>query len=105
MYITRVVCAEERYVIVTVGNMLLINVYLPCVGTVDRQFIYDAEFCNLISWIDNYPDHMLILGGDLNVDIVAKLPEPGDGMRGVRHECVTKPWRPSFDSNCHPERT
>ena len=26
-------------------------------------------FCNLLSWIDNYPDHMLILGGDLNVDI------------------------------------
>jgi len=32
----------------------------------------------------------------------AKLLEPGDGMRGVRHECVTKLWRPSFDSNCHP---
>ena len=49
--------------------MLVINVYLPCVGTVDRQFTYDAVFCNLLSWIDNYPDHMLILGGDLNVDI------------------------------------
>jgi len=42
---------------------------LPCVGTVDRQFIYDAVFCNVLSWIDNYPDHMLNLGGDLNVDI------------------------------------
>ena len=35
-------------------------------------------------------------------DSVAKLLEPGDGMRGVRHECVTKLWRSSFDSNCHP---
>ena len=25
---------------------------------------------------------------------VAKLLEPGDGMRGVCHECVTKLWRP-----------
>ena len=31
-----------------------------------------------------------------------RLLEPGDGMRGVWHECVTKLWRPSFDSNCHP---
>ena len=67
--ITRVVCAEERYVIVTVGNILLMNLYLPCAGSVNRQYIYDEVFCNLLSWIDNYPDHMLILGGDLNVDI------------------------------------
>ena len=67
--IARVVCAEERYVIVIVGDMLLINVYLPCAGTADRQFIYDEVFCNLVSWIDNYPDHTLILGGDFNVDL------------------------------------
>ena len=67
--ITRVVCAEERYVVVTVGNILLINLYLPCAGSVDRQFIYDEVFCNLLSWIEKFPDHMLNLGGDLNVDI------------------------------------
>ena len=46
--IARVVCAEERYVIVIVGDMLLINVYVPCAGTADRQFIYDEVFCNLV---------------------------------------------------------
>ena len=43
--ITRVVCAEERYVIVTVGNILLMNLYLPCAGSVDRPFTYDEVLC------------------------------------------------------------
>ena len=63
-------CAEERYVIVIVGDMLLINVYPPCAGTADRQFIYDEVFCNLVSWIDNYLIiYACFIGGDKNVDL------------------------------------
>ena len=38
---TKIVVASERYVVVCVGDMLIINVYLPCSGTDNRQFICD----------------------------------------------------------------
>ena len=30
-----VVCAADRYVVVVVGDLLIIDLYLPCDGTVD----------------------------------------------------------------------
>ncbi len=48
-----VVCALERVVIVAVGNLLVINVYLPCSGTNDRldicEDILDTIYHGLIS--------------------------------------------------------
>ena len=43
------VYCSERYVIVRVGNYLLVNVYLPCVGTANRLPICeDILFLSLI---------------------------------------------------------
>jgi len=56
---TKIVCATDRYVIVIVGNSLIINVYFPCVGTADR--------CSLGAAI--YPSHSVLIGGDFNTDL------------------------------------
>ena len=37
--LTQAIHSEERFVIVKVANFLIINVYLPCVGTGDRLLI------------------------------------------------------------------
>ena len=36
----KTVHSHDRFVIVKLANYLLINVYLPCVGTKDRLLIY-----------------------------------------------------------------
>ena len=41
---TEIVCAADRYVIIVVGNLLLVNLYLPCNGTADRIYICEDVF-------------------------------------------------------------
>jgi len=51
-------------------NMLLINVYMPC-DTMDEErdkFSLVGLLSVISSLIDNYPDAIVILGGDFNVD-------------------------------------
>jgi len=35
----KIICASDRYVIVIVGNLLKLNVYMPCSGTANRIFV------------------------------------------------------------------
>ena len=64
-----IVCSDDRYVIVTVGDLLIINVYLPCAGSVNRSLICQDILENLVLWIDKYPNMSVIFGGDLNTDL------------------------------------
>jgi len=41
---------EERFIVVKVANYLIINVYLPCVGTKDRLLLCEELFENLWYW-------------------------------------------------------
>ena len=66
---TKIVCATERYVIVTVGNILIINVYFPCVGTADRLLVCEEIIDNLTLWVQRYPRHSVLIGGDFNTDL------------------------------------
>lgn len=40
--ITTVIGCSDRYVIIKVGGYIIINVYLPCAGTTDRDKLYDS---------------------------------------------------------------
>ena len=66
---TRVVCATDRYVVVVVGMLLIINVYLPCCGTDDRVDLCEEILYNLSLLLSEYPQHQVIVGGDLNVEL------------------------------------
>ena len=67
--VTRVICATDRYVVVVVGLMLIINVYLPCSGSDDRMDLCEEIVYNLSLVLSEYPQHQVIVGGDLNVDL------------------------------------
>jgi len=69
---TKIVCWDERFVIVIVENLLIVNVYLPCAGSDNRLFIYQEVFDNIMLWIDQYPDKDVIFGGDLNVNLESR---------------------------------
>ena len=62
---TCIVSRDERYVAVIVGDLLFINVYLPCAGTVNRLLIYENVLQNIQHCIENNP----VFGGNLNVDL------------------------------------
>ena len=44
---TEIVCVSERYVIVTVGDLVIINVYFPCSGTTNRLIIFEEIIADL----------------------------------------------------------
>jgi len=67
--ITKLISLKTRYIISQIKQLLLINVYLPCVSAVGR----DNEYIECLAVITNeiselqYDD--IILGGDLNVEL------------------------------------
>jgi len=65
----KVICASDRFVIVTVGGLLIINLYMPCSGSVDRLLVFEEVLISLSSWIQAYPTFTVVLGGDINSDL------------------------------------
>jgi len=68
---SKIICASDRFVIVIVGNLLIVNVYMPCSGTVDRLNVLEEILNNVLPWIHIYPDHKVVFGGDINTDLDA----------------------------------
>jgi len=66
---TQIICSDERFVIVVVGHLLIVNVYMPCVGTENRFLIYQEIIENIEFWLDKHPDKQVIIGGDFNVNL------------------------------------
>ena len=66
---TEIVCCSDRYVAVIVGNVLIFNIYLPCVGTPDRQSIVDQLFLEIHDCMNAYRNYHIIIGGDFNTDL------------------------------------
>ena len=66
---TEVISATNRYVIVVIGDLLIINVYIPCVGTNDRLNICDEVINNLLPWLNKYSSRNIVIGGDFNTDL------------------------------------
>src|SRR5271156_5005281 len=60
-------CAD-RYNIILIGTVLLINVYLPCQSR-DSDRIISSIFADLADVVSLYPNHTVLLGGDLNTDL------------------------------------
>lgn len=63
------VLTSERFIAVKVANWLLINVYLPCVGTDHRLLIYSEIFCELQAIISTHTEYNCLVGGDFNSDL------------------------------------
>jgi len=61
--------AAERFVIVRVGNVIFVNIYLPCTGTVDRELISDEIFAEISAWKSKFNYCGCIVAGDFNSDL------------------------------------
>ena len=57
---TKILSTMERLVVIIVGHVLVINVYFPCVGTIDRLNICENLLWNISYWISKYPSCLFI---------------------------------------------
>jgi len=64
-----IIYAAERFVVVAVSMLLIINVYLPCSGTADRIIVYEHMLNSLLARIIEYPNHKIVIGGDFNTNL------------------------------------
>jgi len=64
--------ANERYNVIKLFNWLIINVYLPCSGTLDRNYLYTALLSELQIIIDENSENNVFIGGDFNTDLNAE---------------------------------
>jgi len=67
--VTQTIHSEERYTIVKLANYLLINIYLPCVGTKDRLLICEDLFENVWSYRERFVDCECLIPGDFNLEL------------------------------------
>ena len=67
--IVETIHCEDRYTAVRIGNCLIINVYLPCVGSQDRQFICEELLASISNLCERYCDYKCIIAGDFNTDL------------------------------------
>ena len=66
---TTTIYCSERFAIIKICNLIVINIYLPCVGSDNRLAICQDVFHQLWAWRDQYAEHEIIIAGDFNVDI------------------------------------
>ena len=67
--LTETIYCEERFAVVRIANYLIVNVYLPCVGSNDRNLIYEDVLYTVSSWRDRFADCEFILAGDFNINL------------------------------------
>jgi hypothetical protein len=67
--LTECIYSTERCVIVRIGDLMLINIYLPCAGTSDRVLICSDLFSEIASWVDQFTLCRCLIGGDFNIDL------------------------------------
>jgi hypothetical protein len=60
---TETISCSDRMSIIKVYSRIIINIYLPCVGAVDRILICDEIFAELSSWRQQFPMCECIIAG------------------------------------------
>ena len=69
MHVSECIHTSERFIVVKIGDLLLFNVYLPCVGTDDRSLICSNVLIEICAWWQQYPLCGCVTGGDFNTDL------------------------------------
>ena len=67
--IAELISTSKRYVILQIGQLLLINVYLPCVSSVDRVDEFIEFLASIMNDISDLQYEDVIFGGDLNIEL------------------------------------
>jgi exonuclease III len=70
--VIKCICCTERFTIITIGHLLLINLYLPsCKNATDRDVV-NSIFCSIAEYISECDYRFGIIGGDYNCNVMDK---------------------------------
>jgi exonuclease III len=67
--LSETIYCSERFAVIKVCNCIIINVYLPCVGTADRLLICEDLLTDAWAWRERFTDCECIIAGDFNTDL------------------------------------
>jgi len=63
------IMSGDRFTAVKVYDWLMLTVYMPCVGTKDRDALYSDVLLEIQSIINDYSNCNILVGGDFNTDL------------------------------------
>ena len=69
-YTATIACScSDRYTIIKVYNLIIINLYMSCIGTSDRLSISEDIIADIWSWREKFPMCECIIAGDFNTNL------------------------------------
>ena len=75
MPVFKCVAKRERFIIICVGDVLIVNVYLPCISThsnyEESLCCIMSDICNVIQGFGYSAVNNIIIGGDFNFECIA----------------------------------
>ena len=69
LYYCNTVGCDERFAIIKIGNLLLVNVYVPCCGTQNRIVLCEEMLAEVSSWCESFAMCQYIIAGDFNCNL------------------------------------
>ena len=74
-HVSSIVCitTSDRFTAIKLHNWLFITVYMPCVGTVQRDELYLNILADLQAIISDHSECHCFIGGDFNIDLNSQL--------------------------------
>ena len=66
---SNIVSCEERFCIIRFAKLLIINIYMSCHVTADRDLIINICLSDVTSCIDNFSDHKCIIASNFNCNL------------------------------------
>ena len=76
-YIVNHICSE-RFNIILIGSLALVNVYLPSIINADTCFLFNSLLDDIVTKLDSLQFTNLVFGGDLNCGPVIKFKRAWD---------------------------
>lgn len=62
--------SSERFTAVKLFNWIFVTVYLPCVGTGNRDIVYHDVLADVDILISSHPNSHVMIAGDFNTDLL-----------------------------------
>ncbi len=91
---TEFICSADHYAIVRVADCIIIDVYLPCKGTENRQLICQDVLDDVWSYRERFMHCKCLIGGDFNVDLSSN-----DGTANIINSFFTRHGLTSSDKS------
>ena len=67
------VAKSDRYIIVTIGSLVLVNIYASSSSNTNDKYLINADMISQIDEkLDNFTDLPVVIGGDFNIDLREK---------------------------------